>query len=133
MSLWVTWQVMNFFQAVTMPTVAGETVKPDGFRVPKICDIPARFSLWQIFCAAPGARFCRKIGIFGVPALPARRGLINGQFTTPGSRPPCGPLLREYGRVSENTGAGLGRRDGLNLVPTRNRAGWNAMKRGIGF
>jgi hypothetical protein len=65
---------MNFVQAVTMPTVAGETVKPDRFRVPKICDIRARFSRWQIFFAGPDARFCRKIGVFGIPALPGATG-----------------------------------------------------------
>jgi hypothetical protein len=84
---------MNLAQAATMPTVAGETVKPEWFRVPKICDIPARFWRWQIFFAGPDARFCRKIGVFGVPALPGDAALINGQFTNPGSMPLGEPPL----------------------------------------
>jgi hypothetical protein len=53
-----------------MPTVAGETVKPDFSRVPKIRGIPVRFSLRQIFFASPDARFFRKIGAFAVRPFP---------------------------------------------------------------
>jgi hypothetical protein len=122
---------MNFVQAATMPTVAGETVKPGQVRVAKICGIPVRFSLWQISASAlmrvlqenRGIRHPRVAGrgaarLTGSLPLP-EAGLLAAVF--------CGETM------PENTGAGLGRRDGLNLVPTRNRAGWNAMKRGIGF
>jgi hypothetical protein len=36
---------MNLVQAATMPTVAGETVKPGQFRFAKICGNPVGFSL----------------------------------------------------------------------------------------
>jgi hypothetical protein len=122
---------MTLVQAATMATVAGETVKPGRFQVPKICDIPARFPFWQIFIAGLNARFCGKIGLFGIPVLPARAVRLTASLPLPEAG-----LTRCCGKnfwVPENTGAGHGRRDGLNPVPTRNRAGWNAMKRGIGF
>jgi hypothetical protein len=58
----------NLVQAVTMATVAGETVKPDGFLVPKICDVPARFSSGKFSSPARTRGFAGKIGVFGIPA-----------------------------------------------------------------
>jgi hypothetical protein len=95
MSLGSTWQVMNLAHAVTMLAVAGQTVKPGQFRVAKIFGISVGISFWQTVAAGLDARICWKIRVFGLGPFLCRRGLLNGRFTTPGSRRLAGRLQPE--------------------------------------
>lgn len=110
----------EFLSSRTMPSVVGEIVKPGQFRVPKICGIPVRFWSWQISAPALMRGFAGKSGYSASPRCRARLGPVNGQFTTTGSRVPGGRLL--WGNDAGKHGAGLGRRDRQNLVPTRMRS-----------
>jgi hypothetical protein len=70
MSLLATWQVMNFFQAVTMPTVVGETVKPGGLLVPKIRGFRRGFRFDKSSSPALMRGFAGESRLFRIPASP---------------------------------------------------------------